>query len=72
MYAHMYQNQFKEMRQICLGQMDHQIPAKRPDLVLINKEKTYLVDFTVPTNYRVKIKKAKNRHILDDGDVNSN
>ena len=37
---------------------DHLIPARRPDLVLINKkERTcQLVDFAVPEDYRVKQK----------------
>ena len=37
---------------------DHRNPARRPDLVLINKnERTcQLVDFAVPTDHRVKLK----------------
>ena len=37
---------------------DHLIPARRPDLVLINKkERTcQLVDFAVPADHRVKLK----------------
>ena len=37
---------------------DHSIPAKRPDLVLINKKKRScpLVDFAVPADHRVKLK----------------
>ena len=37
---------------------DHLIPARRPDLVLINKkERTcQLVDFAVPANHWVKLK----------------
>ena len=37
--------------------MDHPIVARRPDLVFISKsERTFhLVDFSIPTDYRVKI-----------------
>ena len=37
---------------------DHLIPARRPDLVLINKKKRMcqLVDFAVPADHRVKLK----------------
>ena len=34
--------------------MDHSILARRPDLVLINKQ--ILEDFVISENYRVKIK----------------
>ena len=42
-------------------QTDHVILSKRQDLVLINKKKRtcWLVDFAVPTNYRVKIKESE-------------
>ena len=36
---------------------DHQIPARRPDLVLMNKKKrTCLVDFAFPADRKVKMK----------------
>ena len=37
---------------------DHPIPARTPDLVLINKKKKtcQLVDFAVPADHRVKMK----------------
>ena len=40
---------------------DHLIPARRPDLVLINKKERpcHLVDFAVPTDRRVKLKENK-------------
>ena len=41
-------------------QTDHKIPARRPDLMIINKKKRtrHLVDFAIPMNHRVKTKKA--------------
>ena len=43
--------------------MDHKIPVKRPDVVLINKKKITcpLVDFAVLADYRVKIKEVEKR-----------
>ena len=35
---------------------DHLIPARRPDLGLINNKKSQLVDFAVPADHRVKMK----------------
>ena len=42
-------------------QMDHQILARGPDLVLISKKKTtcHLVDFDVPVEHKVKINESK-------------
>ena len=42
-------------------QTDHLIPARRPDLVLINKKKRtcQLVDFAVPADHRVKLKESE-------------
>ena len=42
-------------------QMDHYIPTRRPDLVLINKKKRtcHLMDFAVPMDHRVKKRKRK-------------
>ena len=42
-------------------QMDHQIPARRPDLVVINKkERTYhLVDFSATEDHRVKLREIE-------------
>ena len=37
-------------------QTDQPIPARRTELVLINKNKTYPVDFAIPADHRVKIK----------------
>ena len=41
---------------------DHLIPARRPDLQLINKKKRilHLVDFVVPTDQRGKRKEIEN------------
>ena len=44
-------------------QMDHQILARRPDLVLINKKKRetcHLVGFAVPVEHREKAKRETN------------
>ena len=40
-----------------LIQIDHPVPAKRPNLVLIKKKKRacWLVDFTIPADHKVKI-----------------
>ena len=39
-------------------QTDHPIPARRPDLILINKKnkRTYLTNFAIPVNHKQKIK----------------
>ena len=44
-------------------QMDHLILARRPDLIIINKkERTCrIMDFAVPANHRVKLKKRQKR-----------
>ena len=40
----------------------HQIPIRRPDLILINKKKRsgHLVDFAVSSDHKVKIKENEN------------
>ena len=45
----------------CEIQTDHPIPARRPDLEVINKKNRYcqLVNFAVPANHRVKIKESE-------------
>ena len=49
-------------------QTDHQISARRPDIIIINKKKKKkrkkertcrIVDFAVPTHHRVKLKESK-------------
>ena len=46
-------------------QTDYLIPARRPDLLLINKKKRKktcrLVDFDAPTDHRVKIKETEKK-----------
>ena len=44
-------------------QTDHLIPARRPDLIIINKKKrTYrIVDFAVPADPRIKLKECEKR-----------
>ena len=42
-------------------QTDHQIPARRPDLVLIDKKRNtcHLMDFAVPADHRIKMKESE-------------
>ena len=41
-------------------QTDHQISARRPNLVLINKKKTcYIVEFDVTADHKMKIKESE-------------
>ena len=42
-------------------QTDHLIPARKPDLMLINKKKRtcHQVDFAIPAKHIVKIKESK-------------
>ena len=45
-------------------QTDHLIPARRPDLIIINKKKKRtckIVDFAVPDDYRVKLKECEKK-----------
>ena len=45
-------------------QTDHLIMARRPDLIIIKKKKKRtckIVDFTVPADHRIKLKKVKRR-----------
>ena len=44
-------------------QTDHLIPARRPDLIIINKKKRTckIVDFTVPADHRIKLKECEKR-----------
>ena len=43
--------------------MDHLIPARRPDLIIINKKKRTckIVDFAVPADHRLKLKECEKR-----------
>ena len=41
-------------------QTDHLIPTRRPDLIIINKKKK-IVDSTVPTDHRIKLKECEKR-----------
>ena len=43
---------------------DHQISARRPDLIIINKKKKRIckiVDFAVPVDHRIKMKECEKR-----------
>ena len=42
---------------------DHLILARRPDLIMINKKKITckIVDFAVPSNYRIKLKECEKK-----------
>ena len=44
-------------------QTDHLIPARRPNLIIINKKKRTckIVDFAVPADHRIKLKECKKR-----------
>ena len=46
-------------------QTDHLIPARRPDLIIINKKKKKktckIVDFAVPADYRIKLKECEQK-----------
>ena len=44
-------------------QTDHLIPARRPDLIIINKKKRTckIVDFAVPADYRIKLKECEKK-----------
>ena len=49
-------------------QTDYQIPARRPDLIIINIKKSIckIVDFTVPSDHRINLKEcAKKDKYLD-------
>ena len=45
--------------------MDHLIPARIPDLIIINKKKKKrtgkIVDFAVPADHRIKLKECEKR-----------
>ena len=47
-------------------QTDHLIPARRPDLIIINKKKKKkkickIVDFAVPADHRINLKKSEKK-----------
>ena len=44
-------------------QTDHLIPARRPDLIIINKKKRIckIVDFAVPADHRIKQKECEKK-----------
>ena len=44
-------------------QTDHLIPARRPDLILINKRKRIckIVDFAVPADHRINLKESEKK-----------
>ena len=44
-------------------QTDHLIPARRPDLIIINKKKTIckIVDFAVPADHRINLKECEKK-----------
>ncbi len=44
-------------------QTDHLIPARRPDLIIINKKKRTckIVDFAVPADHRIKVKECEKK-----------
>ena len=44
-------------------QTDHLIPARRPDLIIINKTNRTckIVDFAVPADHRIKLKECEKK-----------
>ena len=46
-------------------QTDHLIPARRPDLIIINQKKRKrickIVDFAVPADHRIKLKESEKK-----------
>ena len=44
-------------------QTDHLIPARRPDLIIINKKKRIckIVDFAVPADSKIKLKECEKK-----------
>ena len=44
-------------------QTDHLIPARRPDLIIINKKKRTckIVDFAVPADHRINLKESEKK-----------
>ena len=44
-------------------QTDHLIPARRPDLIIVNKKKRVckIVDFAVPVDYRINLKESEKK-----------
>ena len=44
-------------------QTDHLIPARRPDLIIINKKKRIckIVNFAVPTDHRINLKESEKK-----------
>ena len=44
-------------------QTDHLIPARRPDIILINKKKRIckIVDFVVPADHRINLKESEKK-----------
>ena len=48
-------------------QTDHLIPARRPDLIIINKKTKRtckIVDFAVPADHRIKLKEWEKKEVL--------
>ena len=46
-------------------QRDHLIPARRPDLIIINNKKRRtckIVDFAVPADHRIKLKECEKKN----------
>ena len=49
-------------------QTDHLIPARRPDLIIINKRKRVcrIVDFAVPADHRINLKESEKKDKYQD------
>ena len=49
-------------------QSDHIIPARRPDLIIINKKKKLckIVDFAIPADHRINLKESEKKDMYLD------
>ena len=49
-------------------QTDHLIPARRPDLIIINKKKRFckIIDFDLPADHRINLKESEKKDEYHD------
>ena len=49
-------------------QTDHQIEARRPDLIIVDKERNtcQILDFAIPGDHRVEMKEKEKREKYQD------
>ena len=62
--AYVLENETHKLVRDFDAQTDHLIPARRPDQVIINKKKRAcrIVDFTFPSDHRVKLKESEKKN----------